>query len=275
MLDLKRIFLPLIVLLLASCQSQPRLEIFRQNLNTLEFQEKSMKILTLYDNYTTSPDLKTDWGFSALISVDDYNLLFDTGTDGKILFGNMEKLEVDHNDINEIMISHDHHDHYGGLADFLIQNNQVKVYTLSSFNQTKKIIQSAGAKIIEIDQPFNIKEKIYTTGSLGSVIKEQSLVLEAGQGLVIITGCAHPGIIEIIKTVKNQFPGKQIYLVIGGFHLYEADSSEIKKIVQEFKNLGVQKVAPCHCTGDEAIELFRKIYQDNFIQNGVGKLIEI
>jgi len=107
------------------------------------------------------------------------------------------------------------------------------------------------------------------------VVKEHSLILDTKRGLVVITGCAHPGIVKIIKTVKNQFSDKEIYLVMGGFHLYNLSESEVKQIIENFKNLGVQKVVPSHCTGDQAIGLFAEAYQGDFIQNGVGKLIEV
>ena len=279
---MKKAFLFFLILFLVGCQIQRLPEVVEQNLikdikpsNNLNAEDKSMKILTLYDNYTVNSDLKTDWGFAALISVEDYNLLFDTGTDGKILLSNMEKLGVEPKDINKVMISHDHYDHFGGLTDFLAANNQVKIYILSNFSQTKSIIQKAGVKMVEIDNPTTIIEKISTTGSLGNSIPEQSLILDTEKGLVVITGCAHPGIVNIVTSVKNQLPDKKIYLVMGGFHLFQSSETEIRSIIEDFKNLGVQKVAPCHCTGDKAINLFKEAYQENFIENGVGKLIEL
>jgi len=164
-------------LFLAGCYPQQLPEVTNQNTikdkevqlsNISELKSKSMKILILYDNYTTGLDLKADHGFAALISVKDYNLLFDTGTDGKILLGNMEKLGVDPKGINEVIISHDHDDHYGGLADFLAKNNQAKVYVISAEIQTKNVIKNANVEIAEIDKPTNIAENVYTTGSLGT-----------------------------------------------------------------------------------------------------------
>jgi len=105
-------------------------------------------------------------------------------------------------------------------------------------------------------------------GGLGRFIKEQALAVKSLRGLIVITGCAHPGVVNIVK--KAQEIEKTIYIVLGGFHL-----GDDRAVIKEFKALGVQKVAPCHCTGDLAIGQFREEYKDNFIANGVGKIIEI
>jgi len=122
------------------------------------------------------------------------------------------------------------------------------------------------------------KEKIYngvySTGELGSWIKEQALVINTERGLVMITGCAHPGIVNMVKKVKELFK-KDIALVIGGFHLINTNKNEIERIVLEFKKLGVKYVAPCHCSGDIARGLFKRAYGNNFINVGTGSTISI
>ena len=105
-------------------------------------------------------------------------------------------------------------------------------------------------------------------------IIEQSLILKTGKSLVVITGCAHPGIVEIIKKAKDSLK-ESIYLVMGGFHLMDMNESSILRIIKEFKKLGVKKAAPSHCTGEEAIELFKKKYKENFVENGVGNIISV
>lgn len=236
--------------------------------------KKEMKILTLSDNYTTDPAFKIDWGIAILISADGCNILFDASAQGKILLDNMNKLGINPESISKVVISHDHYDHFGGLVDFLAKNNKAEVYILSNLRKTKNVIKNAGAEFIEIDNPTTIIEDVLTTGSLGESIPEQSLILNTAKGLVVITGCAHPGIVEIIKKVKELY-NKEIYLVMGGFHLFEKNEREIREIIKEFRSLEVKNVAPCHCTGERAIELFKEEYQGNFIRNGVGKLIEL
>lgn len=193
-----------------------------------------------------------------MIKIEGKNILFDTGAEGETLLSNMRKMEIDPNEIDFIFISHLHEDHTGGLAGILEIKPNLKVYKPESFSGSTQIING-----------------IWTTGPLGNGIKEQSLIIESKQGLIIITGCAHPGIMNIVKKTKEMFPNENVYLVLGGFHLSGASDSELKIIINDFKKLGVQKVAPCHCYGDRCRELFKQEYKENFIENGVGKIIEI
>jgi len=218
---------------------------------------KGISLITVYDNYQIEPELKTGWGFSCLIKMPNQNILFDTGADSLTLFSNMEKLKIDPKSIDFVFISHMHGDHTGGLQSLLELNEDLKVYTPDLFSE-----------------PTRIFKNVYSTGRLGDLVREQSLILNTKKGLVVITGCAHPGIINIIKKVKDMLKG-EIYLVLGGFHLSGNSDSELRKIIDDFRRLEVQKTAPCHCSGDRCQELFKQEYRADFIENGVGKVIKI
>jgi 7,8-dihydropterin-6-yl-methyl-4-(beta-D-ribofuranosyl)aminobenzene 5'-phosphate synthase len=92
--------------------------------------------------------------------------------------------------------------------------------------------------------------------------------------MVIITGCAHPGIVQMVEQAIR-LTGDPVYLVVGGFHLGQTSQSRITGIVESFKEMGVEKVAPSHCTGNQAIEMFREAYGDAFIDAGAGCVILI
>ncbi len=97
---------------------------------------------------------------------------------------------------------------------------------------------------------------------------------EGLSGLVAINGCSHPGIVKMLVRAGDHWKGP-IYLSLGGYHLGRTSRAQIEKIVREFRELGVKKVAPTHCSGDLTRALFKEAYGDDFIQAGVGKVIEV
>ena len=235
----------------------------------------TLKITIIYDNNEFDNRLRTAWGFSCLVESENETILFDTGGDPETLLENMEKLEIEPKKINKIFLSHIHGDHTGGLEGFLKVNHNVTVYLLKSFPEDfKEMIRDYGGEVIEITGFKKISDGIYTTGELGMWIKEQSMFIETKKGIVVITGCAHPGIVNIVKKVE-EISKKNVYLVLGGFHLISSSRAEIEDIAQTLKEMGVKKVAPCHCSGDEARRIFKQLYGDDFILAGVGKIIVI
>lgn len=236
---------------------------------------EKIRIARVYDNYSVNPDLTTSWGTGCVISTPEKDILFDVGGNSAILLSNMEKMNIDPKDIDIVVISHKHLDHVGGLEGFLRKNANVVVYIPSSFrNLWRKRIRACGAVYQDVKDPVKIADNVYTTGEMGILIKEQSLILDTKEGLVIITGCAHPGVVNIVKKAKQILPGKDIYLVMGGFHLFSAPDSKLKKIIKDFKALKVKKVAPSHCSGDRCRELFKEEYKQNYIECGAGTIIE-
>ena len=230
----------------------------------------NITIINVYDNVGFDPKFQTGFGFAAVVKLKDKTILFDTGGDSETLLANLEKAGVKQENINIIVLSHIHDDHTGGLLGFLEKNSNVKVYVPASFPSSfKNEIKKSNAELIEVTHSIKITNGIYSTGELGTWIKEQSLIINSDKGLILITGCSHPGIVNIIKTAKEELINKNVYLVMGGFHHPSIE------VVKEFKELGVEKVAPSHCTGDEITREFQKEYQKDFIKSGVGKIIVI
>jgi 7,8-dihydropterin-6-yl-methyl-4-(beta-D-ribofuranosyl)aminobenzene 5'-phosphate synthase len=232
-----------------------------------------MNITVVHDNNTFKQDLETAWGFSCVITGLERTILFDTGGNSSILLDNMEKLAVEPNSIDIVVLSHVHGDHTGGLAGFLEKNRDVTIHLPKSFpKKFKDGILSFGSKIVEVKQPVEICKNVYSTGQLGNLKKEQSLIIRTDKGLIVITGCAHPGIVKIISTAKNLMKDN-IFLVMGGFHLEWMTKGKIEKIISAFKELGVRHVGPSHCSGDNARSLFEYHFAANYINVGAGKVI--
>lgn len=234
----------------------------------------NLSITVLYDNNSYKQGLQTEWGFSACIIGPEKTILFDTGG-SSILLDNMQKLAIKSSRIDVVVLSHIHGDHTGGLNSFLENNSNVTIYLLKSFpKKFKDNARSCGAEIIEVNEPVKICENVHSTGQNGKLKKEQSLVIRTDKGLVIITGCAHPGIVKITAKVKKIFKD-DILFVMGGFHLEWATKGGIEKIISSLKQLGVRYVAPCHCTGQKARSLFEQHFGKNYINTGAGKVISI
>ena len=233
---------------------------------------KNLNLTVLYDNNSYRQGLATGWGFSCLVEGVGETILFDTGGDGAVLLANMKELGIDPGEIDIVVLSHVHGDHIGGVERFLAMNRTVTVYLPQSFPaKLKDKLRSSEIEIREVHGPTMICENVYSTGELGTLIKEQSLIVQTEQGIIVITGCAHPGIVEIINEAKNLIHDDEVLLTMGGFHFHNKSRKELKKIAATFKHLGVRHVGPCHCSGELARQIFEEEYRENFINVGVGK----
>ena len=216
-----------------------------------------MRLKILYDN-ESEDGFVNGWGFSCLVETGKRKIMFDTGWDGNILLYNMERFGVTKEDIDTIVISHDHWDHMGGLTHIL--HPDVKVYVPNSFSRQLKNEILEKADVIEITGLEAIAPDVYTTGEMGDKIKEQALLLKMNQGIVVVTGCAHPGLENFIDAAADL---GEPYGVIGGFHKFN-----------NFECLGdISMIMPCHCTSYK--NEIKKLFPDRYMECKAGQIIEI
>lgn len=213
-----------------------------------------MKITIVYDNFTVKAGLGTGWGFSSLIETDNAPpILFDTGANGATLLDNMKQLGIDPRCIGAIVISHHHYDHTGGLPDILEKNKSAEIYASAS-----TLVRLPGRRVIQVSQPVRISEAIFSTGELQGI--EQALAVKTSKGIVVVVGCSHPGVGEILDVAASY--GK-VYGIIGGLHSF-----------RDFGRLnGLSLVCPCHCTQYKS-EL-KRLFPEEYISCGAGLELEL
>ena len=211
-----------------------------------------LKITILYDNTAWRNTLTADWGFACLVQTPDKKILFDTGAKGPTLLDNMQKLQVDPLEIDTVFISHDHWDHTGGLVDFL-KINPVTVYLPHGC-----INYGNSGKIVRIADPMEIFPGIYSTGELHNI--EQSLVIKEKDGVVVVTGCSHPGV-QAILSAASTFGN--VTAIVGGLHGFD-DFGLLENL---------ETVCPTHCT--RHIEKIESLFPATFTRGGAGKVIEM
>lgn len=239
----------------------------RENASPQE--EETVTFTIVYDNYEHHPALHTAWGFACLVQRGDSTVLFDTGGDGPTLLGNMAALGLDPQAIDVVVLSHVHDDHTGGLDGLLDRGGRPVVYVPDAFPDAFLERVGVRTELVEVSGPREILPGFHTTGPVGSRIVEQALVVETAEGRVLITGCAHPGIGEMVRRAQ-ELSDAPLVLAMGGFHLKDTQGDRLEGIVAELRTLGVQNVAPCHCTGDPARQQFGTVFGERFIPVGAG-----
>jgi len=229
----------------------------------------------IYDNYSSSEQCIGDWGFSCLIEGMEKTILFDTGTKPEIFKKNLENLSIDIGDIDLIVISHNHGDHTGGLPIILEQETDLPLYIPGSVEDAfLDRFNASQEHTIPVAEPVEICKGVFSTGEMGVSIKEQSLLIDTPKGLVILTGCSHQGIENIVEKT-SEISDQQIYMVFGGFHLLNHSPEQVEDIIDIFLKYSVQKCGATHCTGEDAIMMFKEAYGNDFVTIGAGKMIKI
>ena len=232
-----------------------------------------MQIFITFDNDSISPDIQPLWGFAAYIKLPHRDLMFDTGSDGRVLLKNMAKMGLSPANASRVFLSHPHWDHIGGLDSVIELNPTIPITLTSSFSpRLVANLRSLGHEVQVIQEPAAIEEGLWSTGAMGEV-GEQGLVVSTPKGAVLVVGCAHPGIVQMVRQAK-ELVGEVIY-AIGGFHLFRSSAEEIWQVAEALKTERLAFVTPTHCSGDLAKEIFAEVFKDGYIPGGAGQMIDL
>ncbi|MEZ0346380.1 MAG: MBL fold metallo-hydrolase [Infirmifilum sp.] len=236
---------------------------------------KGCRIVVVVDN-NGDCDLETAWGLSMYVDLNTTKILFDTGPDPGVLERNMMRLGIDPSKIDLVVLSHEHGDHVGGLSYIAKVNPRVKVYIPKGMSpNVKDWIRRLGLSVSEVENTTIIAEGVAVVGPLGDFVKEEALAVNVeGEGLVVLVGCSHPGVVNIVKKASQDLATKP-YAVIGGFHMAGAPAEECRKVVEELLELEVEKIAPIHCSGDTMRSTLAQEHPEKYLNCHVGSIIEI
>jgi 7,8-dihydropterin-6-yl-methyl-4-(beta-D-ribofuranosyl)aminobenzene 5'-phosphate synthase len=242
----------------------------------LAAEKETVRITVLYDNTTVSADVAPDWGFACLVERGGTTALFDTGAKPDILRKNLAALRVDQSRIEALVISHDHSDHVLGIPVLETRPGMPVYFPQRAFffPIESMAIDRLGMVRTPVVGPVGILPGFTVSEALSGPAWEDALSVDTPDGLVVIVGCAHPGIVRMLQNIRAS-TGRDIRAVVGGFHLLQTPADEVRRIIAEFRAMGVDAVCATHCTGEEAIRLFREAYGDFFIPGGAGKVLEL
>lgn len=247
---------------------------------------ENIKIVALSENKSKDSNIFSEHGLSFYIKVEGEEFLFDTGA-SDLFLKNAKILDIDLNKVNTVILSHSHYDHTGGLE--YLMNKQVYIHD-TFFNQKYKKINNDfldigvpknkifyervnNHKFIQINNTLNIANDIYLFSHFKNkdnkdyfyikknnelkkdmFLDEIAMVIKTIKGLIIITGCSHTGIINIINKAISITKKRTIYALFGGLHLSKLSKEENIKIAKNLLEYKIEHIGISHCTGDMIIE---------------------
>lgn len=267
--------------------------------------EHSAKITVLYDAFSKDDKLTKDWGYGALIEFDGKRILFDTGNNGEVLKHNAAAKNIDLSKLDLVVLSHRHGDHMGGLSYLLSVNPDVKIYAPkegfgvygadlpSSFypkdeslppelryydGQPPETLHFGSAwpeaNFVLINDTTEIADNIHLIAKVSDKkgtleLKELSLVLNTEHGAVVIVGCSHAGVENIVAEASKI--NSNIAWVGGGFHLIQGTTEIVNPVVTALRDTyQVKAIAPGHCTGEPTFTALQKAFGAKFLYAGLG-----
>ncbi len=261
-----------------------------------------MKVTVLMENTALEGcGLTPEHGLSLYIEHRGHKLLLDAGSSGKFA-DNARALGIDLSGVETAVLSHGHYDHADGLRRFFQVNDRARVYTRPGaagpyfakdpegyrYIGVHRDVQNAG-RLVEVEGVFPLLEGAWLVpetvhdpefaGQAADLLRkrgeddfvrddyrhEQSLVLEGEKGLVVFNSCSHGGVVNIARGVLEQFPGRKIFAVVGGFHMFKRGGSGMNcapeyvyRVADALRELGVEEIYTGHCTGETALALLKE-----------------
>jgi 7,8-dihydropterin-6-yl-methyl-4-(beta-D-ribofuranosyl)aminobenzene 5'-phosphate synthase len=283
---------------------------------------KSLRVVVL--STMLSEDNLGEWGFAALVEADGHRVLFDTGARPETVLQNARELNLDLSDVTDVILSHNHDDHTGGLLTLRRELSKKNPAALSRAHVGKGLFwprprssgqgegnpmvarkaeyEATGGAFVEHDAPVELFPGAWLTGPVPRVHPErnwstrggkvqtpsglvedtlpedQSLVLDTEQGLVLISGCGHAGIVNTLAYARKVVRAAPVHAALGGFHLFAADEKTLAWTGRKLREMGLGHFMGAHCTGLEAVYRLRqlaKLERKTCVVGAVGASFEL
>jgi len=286
--------------------------------DTVQGTIEDFKITVLSTMLVSEPEPRGigEWGFAALLEVDHHQILVDTGTRPDTVMKNAQELKIDLSTVQEVVLTHFHWDHVGGLLtlrrELMKQNPQAlsTVYVPEGIfysrpspsgesNQMigiRKEFEATGGHFIEYPTGTELLPGVWFTGPVprvypehnwngaGKVVtpsglvednipEDSAIVLNTQKGLVVLTGCGHAGIVNIVTAAEKHYRDRPIYGIVGGLHLFAASDAVVDWTATELRKYQVHNLLAVHCTGIEATYQLRHglgLTRQTAVVGGVG-----
>lgn len=271
---------------------------------------KAGRITILNDSFGKSSSLRQDWGFAALIEFGALRILFDTGNNARVFAYNIDALGIDLRALDFAVISHRHGDHTSGLNHLLQVHPALTIYTpeetygvfgsslpglfypschklpnyMRYYNgEPPETIRHGSpwpdAKFVWTKEVTEIAPGVHLIPVVSDVpgtreLRELSLALSTSQGLIIVVGCSHPGIENILRAasvIDTRLAG-----LFGGLHLVLTAEPEIRRIAHALRDYWhLQRIAPGHCTGELAFAALNELFGERYVFCGLGDSVSL
>ncbi len=267
------------------------------------------RITIVSDAFGSGPDLEHDWGYAALVEFNGRRILFDAGNESAKFARNVAALGIDLRDLDAVVISHRHGDHTDGLHHLRSVNPAVPVFAPSDEHfggltppaffrrpdpslpmeqryfggivpaevphgtpwRGLNVIRGAGGR--EIAPGVRLVENLAPGREFGET-PELTLVIDTPAGQVVLVGCSHPGIAQILASIEAEI--RPVALLAGGLHLLTASDEDVERVAVELRETwGIRRIAPGHCSGEYAFAVLRRLFGPQFVHAGVGAVIEL
>jgi 7,8-dihydropterin-6-yl-methyl-4-(beta-D-ribofuranosyl)aminobenzene 5'-phosphate synthase len=263
-------------------------------------QVKRLKV-TILSTMLADDDGIGEWGFAALVEADGRQLLIDTGAHPETVLSNARDLKIDLSPVRDVVITHFHPDHTGGLMTLRTELKKRNPAALGQAHGATGLFYSrplpggaeanpmlairpqyeaSGGSFVEHDRLAELMPGVWLTGPIprkfpernwgtsgkvrtpaglieDTIPDDQSVVVNTVDGLVVITGCGHAGIVNILAAVDAQFAHRPVQAVVGGLHLYAAKDEQVDWTADHMKTFGVRYLIGAHCTGIESLYRLR------------------